>query len=77
MEHQLAQFWNDPEIAAAELIYVLDSPELANRSTHLAALLHELYGLPFKVVTLNRNGGYRDRQQPRRPQARGRLLAAR
>jgi GT2 family glycosyltransferase len=58
IEHQIAQLWQDPEICASELIYVLDSPELAEPLTRLAAGLHELYGLPFKVATLNRNAGY-------------------
>src|SRR5206468_2022728 len=37
VEHQIAQFWNDPDMAAAELIYVLDSPELGNQLAHEAA----------------------------------------
>ena len=69
VEHQLAQFWQDPEIGAAELIYVLDSPELApSRSSTFAAALHELYGVPFQVMTLNRNARLRRGEQPRRVQ---------
>ena len=29
LEHQLAQFVHDPELRAADLVYVLDSPEQA------------------------------------------------
>jgi GT2 family glycosyltransferase len=74
IEHQVAQFWEDPEIGASELIYVLDSPELAQPLARLAAGLHELYGLPFKVVTLNRNSGYSTANNVAASLARGRLL---
>ena len=74
VEHQLAQFWQDPEIAAAELIYVLDSPELAPALQHLAASLHELYGVPFRVITLNRNAGYAKANDLAVSSARGRLV---
>jgi GT2 family glycosyltransferase len=57
-EHQVAQLWQDPEIFASELIFVLDSPELAEPLARLAAGIHALYGLPFKIATLNRNAGY-------------------
>jgi GT2 family glycosyltransferase len=74
VEHQIAQFWNDPDVAAAELIYVLDSPDLGPGLTHQSALLHDLYGLPFKVVRLNRNGGYATANNIGASIARGRLL---
>jgi O-antigen biosynthesis protein len=74
IEHQIAQFWRDPELAQAELIYVLDSPERAEELNRLAAPLHELYGLPFKVLTLNRNGGYAVANNLGASRARGRLL---
>jgi GT2 family glycosyltransferase len=74
VEHQIAQFWNDPDLVASELIYVLDSPELGNQLTHEAALLHDLYGLPFKVIRLNRNGGYATANNLGVSHARGRLV---
>jgi GT2 family glycosyltransferase len=74
LEHQLAQLWHDPEIAGSELIYVLDSPELAEPLNRLAADLHELYGLPFKVLTLSRNGGFATANNLAVSRARGRLL---
>ena len=58
LEHQLAQFVHDPELAAADLIYVLDSPALAEQLMKAAAGLHQLYGLAFRVVILQRNVGY-------------------
>lgn len=58
LEHQLAQFAHDPEIARADLIYVLDSPELAEQLANAAPRLQQLYGIPFRVVTLQRNGGF-------------------
>jgi O-antigen biosynthesis protein len=58
LEHQLAQFVHDPELRKSELIYVLDSPELATALETSAGQLFELYGVPFRVVVLAENGGY-------------------
>lgn len=58
LEQQLAQFADDPEIARADLIYVLDSPELAEQLSHAAPRLGQLYGVAFRIVTLDRNGGF-------------------
>ncbi|HEY3019646.1 MAG TPA: glycosyltransferase, partial [Solirubrobacteraceae bacterium] len=58
LEHQLVHFADDPELAGCELIYVLDSPELAEELYAFAAQLHALYRLPFRVVTLSENGGF-------------------
>ncbi len=74
IEHQIAQFWQDPELGQAELIYVLDSPELAEQLSHLAGPLHELYGLPFRILTLSRNGGYAVANNLGVAHAHGRLL---
>jgi GT2 family glycosyltransferase len=74
LEHQLAQFWQDPELHAAELIYVLDSPEQLEQLTRLAGELHELYGIPFKIATLSRNAGYSIANNLGASLAGGRLL---
>jgi GT2 family glycosyltransferase len=58
LEHQLTQFARDPEIAASDLIYVLDSPELAEQLERLAPEMHALTGVPFRVVTLAKNAGF-------------------
>jgi O-antigen biosynthesis protein len=58
LEHQLSQFVHDPELREADLVYVLDSPELGPELAELAAQLHALYRLPFRVVSLTRNGGF-------------------
>jgi O-antigen biosynthesis protein len=58
IEHQFLQFSNDPDLAMAELIYVLDSVE---QKDELAAKMRELfalYGLPFKVVNLTAGAGF-------------------
>jgi GT2 family glycosyltransferase len=74
IEHQLAQFANDPSMLGCELIYVLDSPELAPELLPRVAELHELYRIPFRLVTLTRNGGYAVAVNRGASQARGRLL---
>jgi GT2 family glycosyltransferase len=58
VEHQLAQFVHDPEIARADLIYVLDSPEQEQRLLAEAERLARLYPVPFRVAVLSANGGY-------------------
>lgn len=59
LEHQLAQFIHDAEFRSkADLIYVLDSPAQADALANNAGRLAQLYDVPFRIVTLNRNGGY-------------------
>lgn len=58
LEHQLAQFAADPELQQAELVYVLDSPEFDGPLSELSPRLHEIYGVPFRTVSLERNGGF-------------------
>jgi GT2 family glycosyltransferase len=55
---QLAAFAIDPEIRAAELILVLDSPEQRADLEHLLTGLHALYALPLKLVVMPMNLGY-------------------
>lgn len=74
IEHQLAQFANDPGMPAAELIYVLDSPELAAEFLPRVAELHDLYRVPFRLATLNRNGGFAVAGNRGAALAHGRLL---
>jgi GT2 family glycosyltransferase len=74
IEHQLAQFANDPGMLAAELVYVLDSPELAAELLPRVAELHELYRVPFRLATLSRNGGFAVASNRGAALARGRLL---
>ena len=74
LEHQLAHFWQDPDLAKAELIYVLDSPELGYLLARPAAELHALYGLPFKLLRLSRNAGFAAANNIGVSHAGGRLL---
>lgn len=74
IEHQLAQFANDPGMLDAELIYVLDSPELATELLPRVAELHDLYRVPFRLATLSRNGGFAVAGNRGAALARGRLL---
>jgi len=74
LEHQLAQFVHDPQIAASDLIYVLDSPEDAAHLRASAGHLYELYGVPFRLVTLTGNGGFSAVNNLGASLARGRML---
>jgi GT2 family glycosyltransferase len=74
VEHQLLQFTQDPDLARVDLVYVLDSPELADSLAQDARQLFALYGLPFRVVTLSRNSGFAAANNAGASVARGRLL---
>ncbi len=74
LEHQLAQFVHDPELHESDLIYVLDSPELARALEAAAGQLYDLYRIPFRVVLLSQNGGYSIANNHGASLARGRQL---
>jgi GT2 family glycosyltransferase len=74
MEHQLAQFAADSGIAGADLVYVLDSPELADTFDDMAPQLFALYGVPFRTVVLRNNIGFSGANNAGASVARGRLL---
>lgn len=76
IEHQLAQFANDPQLRECELIFVLDSPELAAELLPRVALLHDLYRVPFRLAILTRNAGFAVATNLGASLARGRLLLA-
>ena len=74
LEYQLAQFLHDPDLRSADLIYVLDSPEMAGELTSAARELWGLYGIPFRVVVLDRNGGFSAANNAGASVARGRRM---
>jgi O-antigen biosynthesis protein len=74
VEHQLLQFDRDPEVRAADLIYVLDSPELESDLADQARQLARLYGVPFRVVTMGHNVGFGAAMNAGASVARGTLL---
>ena len=74
LEHQMAQFCHDPEIDKHDIIYVLDSPELAQELADLALQLFQLYRIPFRVVVLNQNAGFSGVNNVGGSLAHGRLL---
>jgi GT2 family glycosyltransferase len=74
IEHQLAQFAHDPDLRDVDLVYVLDSPELARSLDYDARQLFELYRIPFRVAVLRRNVGYSAANNLGASIARGRLL---
>jgi GT2 family glycosyltransferase len=74
LEHQLAQFVHDPELRRADLVYILDSPELAEPFRVTAAHLAQLYAVPFRAVVLSHNIGFAGVNNVGADLARGRLL---
>jgi hypothetical protein len=53
LEKQLLQFGLDPEIARAEIIYLVGSPHISRNLIAKAAELEWLYGVPFRLVSLS------------------------
>jgi GT2 family glycosyltransferase len=74
LHHQLAAFAVDGEVAGADLIYVLDSPELSEQFLAVAPALYDLYRVPFRGVVLTENAGYAAANCVAAGLARGRLL---
>lgn len=58
LSFQAAAFVLDPDFAAAELIYVLDSPDQRDEVEHRLRELHALYGLPSRLIGHAANFGY-------------------
>jgi GT2 family glycosyltransferase len=74
IEQQMAQFVHDPEISQADVIYVLDSPELSAAIFAAAPRLEKLYRVPFRVAALKSNVGFSGANNAGVSLARGRLL---
>jgi GT2 family glycosyltransferase len=74
VEAQLAEFVHDPEMSQADLIYVLDSPEDAQRLRHVASYLSQIYPVPFRIAVLEQNVGFTGANNAGASLARGRLL---
>lgn len=70
----MAAFAADPELCRADLVYVLDSPELARDARTLARELYPLHGVPFRLVLLRRNLGFAGATNAGASLATGRLL---
>ncbi|MEO3475139.1 glycosyltransferase [Roseomonas sp. CAU 1739] len=58
LRFQLAAFARDAECRAAELIYVLDSPEQRHEVEHLLRGMASMLGIGLRLVVMPRNGGY-------------------
>lgn len=58
MRHQLAQFVSDPDFDAADLIYVVDDPQIIDQSIAYATAHHGIFGKPFRVVWYSCNLGF-------------------
>jgi len=55
---QMARMAMDPELAQAELIVVVDDPQLGETAARIASELYEVFGLPFRMVCLALTIGY-------------------
>lgn len=75
LRFQLSGMATDPWLMEnAELVFVLDSPEIQDETEHLLGGLHLLHGLPMRLVVMNRNGGYARACNTGARMARGSML---
>ncbi len=58
LRHQLAQFADDADFQNADLIYVVDDPKILLNVLDLAGQLHDVFGVPFRLVMYEANLGY-------------------
>jgi GT2 family glycosyltransferase len=74
LRFQIGAFAIDPEMARAELIFVLDSPEQRADLVHFLSGLHQLYQLPMTIVIMSANFGYAAANNAGAALARGEYL---
>jgi O-antigen biosynthesis protein len=58
VEHQLAHFATDPEMAEVDILYVLDSPEVADNLLDSAHALSRLHDISLRIAIMAHNAGY-------------------
>lgn len=58
LRFQIGSFATDPEMAQAEIIFVLDSPEQRPDLVHFLSGLHQLYALSMTIMIMSGNFGY-------------------
>jgi GT2 family glycosyltransferase len=73
-EYQMALFADDPEFQFAELIYVVDDPQIVNEFNARCADLYGIYQVPFVVVYPGSNLGFAGANNCGAEVARGRYL---
>lgn len=74
LRFQIGAFAVDPDMAQAELIFVLDSPEQRPDLVHFLSGLHQLYALPMTIVVMSANFGYAAANNAGAALARGKYL---
>jgi GT2 family glycosyltransferase len=76
VEHQLMEFCRDAEfLASAELIYVVDDPDIVEAFRGLAEMLYRLYKVPFRWVWGSVNRGFSGANNLGASVARGEYIA--
>jgi O-antigen biosynthesis protein len=58
VEHQIAQFCNDPAMRRSELIYVIDDPLIYDQGRQSCDDIYRLYDFPFRVLYQGCNQGF-------------------
>ncbi|WP_201092274.1 glycosyltransferase [Thiocystis minor] len=58
LRHQLAQFADDPDFQAVDLLYLVDDPRILTETLELASAVQPLFGVSFRVAHAGANLGY-------------------
>ncbi len=74
IEHQLAYLADDPCLGSCELVYVLDSPDLASELEQTAFHLSRLFAVPIRCLVMARGVGFAGAINAAAAEARGRRL---
>ena len=74
LRFQIAALARDPDMARAELVLALDSPEQRSELEHLLRGLHLLHALPMTLVAMADNAGFAAATNAAAAQARAPLL---
>ena len=74
LAHQLVHFVSDPELRAAEILYVVDDPRLESAVRRDADALARLHDIAFSIAYLPRNLGYAGANNAAAALARGDFL---
>jgi GT2 family glycosyltransferase len=72
--YQLSAFARDPEMAGADLIYVIDDPAIRDATVRLARDISPLWPVPFRVIDPGTNLGYAGANNLAASRGRGDLL---
>lgn len=74
LQLQFVKWAGDPEMSRAEIIFVLDSPQIARKTKRAIKTFSLIYGISAKLILMNQNAGFSGACNYGARYARGELL---